>query len=450
MSSSGDGTTIDERFLDTLPDGAFTVDREWRITAFNQAAERITGFSRDEVVGRPCREVFRSSICQEGCGIQRAVRSGEPVMMRCLSIGTASGARVPVCISAGVLRDEQGEIVGAIETFRELSRIERVETTCPEPGLPGFVGNSPPVSRLFHLVRLVAATDSTALIEGESGTGKELVARAIHGLSRRGDKPLVAVNCGALPDTLLESELFGHRAGSFTDARRDKPGRFEVANGGTILLDEIGEVSPALQLRLLRVLQEREIEPLGSTRPVRVDVRILAATNRDLFERVERGLFRRDLFYRINVVRIPVPPLRERLEDLPLLVDAYLRHLNDAGGRQIDGVSPEAMEILLAYDYPGNVRELQNILEHAAVFCTDGVVLPQHLPEHLSHVRPVARPLADPVQSLQRSLILSALARHRGNRRATAKELGIHPTTLWRRAQRLGIDLPDEDGRTSS
>ena len=451
QGSFGTGLISGLDLLDGLPDGVFTVDREWRITGFNRAAEQITGLSRDQAIGRHCSEVFQSSICHEGCGVRRAIETGQPVMMRALSISTAGSTRTPVCISAAVLRNELGEVIGAVETFRELARIERVEGPAgPEQGLPGFVGRSPAISRLFHLVPRVAATDSTALIEGESGTGKELVARAIHRLSRRGDKPLVVVNCGALPDTLLESELFGHRAGSFTDARKNKPGRFEIADGGTIFLDEIGEVSPALQLRLLRVLQEREIEPLGSTSPVPVNVRILAATNRDLTEQVESGLFRRDLFYRINVVRIEVPPLRERREDLPLLVDAYIHKLNECREKKIDGVSPEAMEILLSHHYPGNVRELQNILEHASIFCTDGVILPDQLPESLVRHRPTAAKPVDPVMSLQRNLILSALARHHGNRQAAAEELGIHPTTLWRRAQRLGIELPEKDGRSSS
>ncbi|MCL4812925.1 MAG: sigma 54-interacting transcriptional regulator [Vicinamibacteraceae bacterium] len=450
MADFGDDHRSVDSLLDSLPDGAFTVDREWRITAFNKAAERITGLSRAEVVGRPCHDVLQSSICRDGCGIRRALASGDSVMLRSLTIATRDGTRVPICISAGVVRDQGGEVVGAIETFRELARIETIDELRAQQAIPGFVGSSPIIAQLFHLVGLVAATDSTALIEGESGTGKELVAHAIHQLSHRATRPLVAVDCGALPDTLLESELFGHRAGSFTDARRDKPGRFEVADGGTLFLDEIGEVSPALQLRLLRVLQEREIEPLGSTKPVRVDVRILAATNRDLYQRVEQGFFRRDLFYRLNVVTITVPPLRERLEDLPLLIDAFLHKLNEKRTRRIDGVSPEVMAILLAHDYPGNVRELHNILEHAAIFCTEGVILPRHLPHRLAHVQPPAATQVDPVSALQRSLIVSALGRNHGNRRAAARELGIHPTTLWRRAQRLGIALPEEDGRSSS
>jgi len=439
-----------QHVLESLADGIFTVDRQWRVTSFNRAAERITGLAREQVLGRPCHEVFRANVCQNGCGLRRAIESGQSVMMRSLHIQGARGERIPISISAAVLRDERGEIVGAIESFRDVSRIESASIDPPPGRLPHMVGASPAMRRVFELTPCVAETDSTVLIEGESGTGKELVARAIHELSERRDKPLVTVNCGALPDTLLESELFGHKAGSFTDARRDRMGRFEQAHGGTLFLDEIGDVSPALQARLLRVLQERVIDPLGGTRPVKVDVRVLAATNRNLAEMVDAGLFRRDLYYRINVIKITVPPLRERRDDVPLLVDAFVARLNNGGGRELEGVSAEAMEILLAHDYPGNVRELQNVLEHAAVLCRRGVILPGHLPDYLQLVRPARGAAPDPVEALQRSLILSALERHRGNRRAAAKELGIHPTTLWRRAQRLGIELPEQDGRSSA
>jgi PAS domain S-box-containing protein len=343
--------------VEQLADGVFTVDRDWRITSFNRAAEEMTGFRRDQVLGRVCREVFQASICKHGCALQRAVASGHPVLMRSLYISNARGERMPISVSASVLRDERGELVGAIESFRDVSCVETAPTGVAVQRLPNMVGESPAMQGVYELTPCVAETDSTVLIEGESGTGKELVARAIHALSSRCDRPMVAVNCGALPDTLLESELFGHKAGAFTDARRDKPGRFEQAQGGTIFLDEIGDISPALQARLLRVLQERVVDPVGGTRPLKVDVRVIAATNRDLAALVEAGSFRRDLYYRINVIKITVPPLRERREDLPLLVDAFVARLNDSPARQIEGISPEVMEILLGYDYPGNVRE---------------------------------------------------------------------------------------------
>jgi transcriptional regulator with PAS, ATPase and Fis domain len=263
---------------------------------------------------------------------------------------------------------------------------------------------------------------------------------------------MVVVNCGSMPDTLLESELFGYKAGAFTDARRDRMGRFELANGGTLFLDEIADVSPALQAKLLRVLQERVVDPLGGSRSVKVDVRVIAASNRNLSEMVTAKAFRLDLFYRLNVIKILVPPLRARLEDLPLLVDAFVARLNRIGARAIEGVAPEVMNILLAHDFPGNVRELQNILEHASILCRGGVILPRCLPDYLQGAPPVGPGAAGPedaMDALQKSLLLCALERHHGNRRAAAEELGIHPTTLWRRAQKLGVNLPEEDGRSS-
>ena len=438
-----------DRVLDSVADGVFTVDAEWRITSFNRAAEAITGMSREEVLGRSCREVFRSSACDCVCGLRRAIANGTQVLMRAIYIHDAGGERVPVCISASILRDEDGNFIGGVQSFRDLTLIESVRQDIPEHclGLPGIVGHSPAMQRIADLVPIVAESDSTVLIEGESGTGKELVARALHELSSRRCRPLVAVSCGAIPDTLLESELFGYRAGAFTDARRDKPGKFELADGGTLFLDEIGEVSPALQVRLLRVLQERVVEPLGGTRSVPVDVRIVAATNRRLAELTEGGGFRPDLYYRLNVVRIHLPPLRERREDIPLLVDAMLCELNGGRDAPLEGVSPDAMRVLLEHRFPGNVRELRNILEHASVMCREGVVLPEHLPEELGGHRPPSGATTDPVELLQRELIARALERHHGNRKEAARELGMHVTTLWRQARRLGLVLPESDGR---
>ncbi|HSN56943.1 MAG TPA: sigma 54-interacting transcriptional regulator, partial [Candidatus Sulfomarinibacteraceae bacterium] len=389
----------DADILDSVADGVFTVDTEWRITSFNRAAERITGLSREAVLGRRCSEVFAASICDSGCGLRRAMTNGRSVLMRAIYIRNLAGERLPVCVSASVLRDRDGNVIGGVETFRDLSLIESVRQDVPEScvGLPGIVGHSPAMQRIAALVPIVAESDSTVLIEGESGTGKELVARALHELSGRRRHPLVTVNCGAIPDTLLESELFGYRAGAFTDARRDKAGRFELADRGSLFLDEIGEVSPALQVRLLRVLEERVVEPLGGTAAVPVDVRIIAATNRRLTELMEAGSFRHDLYYRLNVVRIHLPPLRERREDIPLLVDAMLADLNRNRETPLDAVAPDTMRILVEHRFPGNVRELRNILEHASIMCREGVVLPEHLPEELGG-RPPTTGSTDPVE----------------------------------------------------
>ena len=452
VGSSLKGKTIDceraQAVLDCVADGVFTVDTDWRITFFNRAAEQITGMRREDVMGRPCCDVFQSSICQYGCGLRRAMDTGRPVLMRAIYIPNSKGERIPVNLSASVLRDSEGRVVGGVETFRDLSLMEVFrDERSSEGARAGIVGNGVAMQRVFDLLPIVAESDSTVLIEGESGTGKEILARAIHELSPRRNHPLITVNCGAIPDTLLESELFGHKAGAFTDARRDRPGKFELADGGTIFLDEVGDVSPALQARLLRVLQERTIEPLGGTRPVDVNVRVIAATNKKIADLVERGLFRRDLFYRINVVRMTLPPLRDRREDIPALVDHMIARLNEQHRREIDGVSPEVMNVLMSHPFRGNVRELQNIVEHASVLRSKGVIQLEHLPEELWPAGTNDPRRDAPVDVLHGQLILAALERNRWNRRAAADELGIHPTTLWRRARRLGLSMPAQDGR---
>ena len=299
------------------------------------------------------------------------------------------------------------------------------------------------MQRLFDILPHVAESDSTVLIEGESGTGKEVLARAIHSLGSRQNKPLVTLSCGALPDTLLESELFGYKAGAFTDARKDKPGRFAMAEGGTIFLDEIGDVSPALQLRLLRVLEERTFEPLGATESVKADVRVVAATNRSLADLVKAGTFRQDLYYRINVVRLSLPPLRRRREDIPLLMEHFIARFSRLQDRDIAGVSPEVLQILMTHDYPGNVRELENIIEHAFVLCRGSFILPDHLPESLGRTGGPESPSRSRVlREMEGGLLYETLRRNGWNRRVTAKELGIHKTTLWRKIKRFGLDVP--------
>ncbi|MEO0069652.1 MAG: sigma-54 dependent transcriptional regulator [candidate division WOR-3 bacterium] len=314
-----------------------------------------------------------------------------------------------------------------------------------------LVGESQALNQVRNLVNKVAPSDATILITGESGTGKELVARMIHRASPRGQKPFVVMHAAALPETLLESELFGYKAGAFTDARKDKPGRFALAEGGTIFLDEIGEISPAMQVRLLRVLQERMYEPLGGTESVKTNVRVVVATNRNLAQLVEEGKFRSDLYYRINVVRLTLPPLRERKEDIPLLVEHFITEDNHLRVKAITGVTPETMQILMAHNYPGNVRELENIIEHAFVVCEGGLIEPTHLPEFLKpsdlSVAP-APSTALTLKELEKQFILETLRRHNWNRLAAARALGIHKTTLFRKIKSLGLKLPQTDGRS--
>lgn len=309
------------------------------------------------------------------------------------------------------------------------------------------------MQKIFALLPQIAESDSTVLIEGETGTGKEVLARVIHDLSLRKESSFVAINCGALPDTLLESELFGYKAGAFTNATKDKPGYFNAASGGTILFDELGETSPAFQVKLLRVLEEKEFQPLGSVEKQIADVRIIAATNRDLSLQVEEGGFRRDLFYRINIVRVQLPALRDRKEDIPLLIERFIAKMNRVRGKAIAGIDDQALELLMQHEYPGNIRELENIIEHAFVLCSQGQIGIHHLPAHLERcLTPVKKDyfsIQSAVQSTEAEIIFSALQRNGFNRVAAAKELGIHKSTLFRKIKKFHIDLPEIDGRSS-
>jgi PAS domain S-box-containing protein len=441
-----------EVILDSVADGVFTVNEDWVITFFNRAAEGITGVLREEAVGSPCCEVFRANICEGECALRQTMESGKPVVSKPIYIINATGGRVPVSISTAILKDDKGRIIGGVETFRDLSVTEELRKELKSRyTFEDIVSKNLEILRMLDVLPDIARSDSTVLIEGESGTGKELFAKALHNLSGRRSKPLVCVNCGALPDTLLESELFGYKAGAFTDAKKDKPGRFALAEGGTIFLDEIGDISAALQAKLLRVLQEKIYEPLGAVKEARADVRVIAATNKNLDRLVGEGLFRQDLYYRINVIRIAIPPLRERREDIPLLIEHFISRFNKLMGKNISQLSPEALHVLMSYDFPGNVRELENIIEHAFVLCSGDIVEPRHLPEKL---RPkssfgTARKAARSLKALEANFILDALSRNKWNRKATARELGIHKTTLHRKIRLLRIPLPKKDGRSS-
>lgn len=437
--------------LDSINEGVFTVDRDWRITSFNRAAERITGVRRQDAMGRPCWEVFRASICEHNCALRRTLASGRPATGAAASIFSAAGERIPIRISTALLTGADGALMGGVETFQDLRPVEQLKKEIESRySFEDLVGRSPAMRDLFETLPLIADSSSTVLIEGASGTGKELVARAIHNLSPRRKKRFVAVNCAALPDTLLESELFGYKAGAFTDARRDKPGRFALADGGTLLLDEIGDISAAMQVRLLRVLQERCIEPLGATEPVKVDVRVLAATNRDLAQRVREGGFREDLYYRVRVIHLKLPLLKERREDIPLLVESLVSKLNRLQGKEVAGLSEAALARLMEHDYPGNVRELENILEQAFVLCRGGLIEVEHLPPELRPPAPAMSPVGatGSLRSMEKLLVEAALRKHRGHRANAARELGIDPSTLYRKMKSLEIQPPAGDGRS--
>ena len=441
-----------DSILESLSDGVFTVDQDWHVSSFNRAAELITGISRDEAIGRRCSDVFRASMCETGCALRHTMDTGSKLINETTFIINSDGKRIPISVSTALLRDEHGAIVGGAETFRDLSLIEELRTQIRGRYQVGeIVSRSAAMRRLLEMLPRIAGSESSILLQGETGTGKELVARALHGLSARRDGPFVAVNCGALPDTLLESELFGYKAGAFTGATRDKPGRFACARGGTLFLDEIGEMSPALQVRLLRVLQEKQFDPLGATRTEEVNLRVITATNRDLAAQVEGGAFRQDLYYRIKVVRLELPPLRRRREDIPLLVQEFIGSFNAVQNKQVTGMSPDALGVLTAHDYPGNVRELKNIIEHAFVLLGEGQIELAHLPAELVPIstRPLGgHKLCALTKALEARAIREALERNGGSRQGAAQELGLHKSTFFRKVRRLGIHLPEQDGRS--
>lgn len=441
---------MQDQVLDCVPDGVFTVNAEWRITFFNRAAEQITGIKRSEALGRQCCDVFRASICESACALKQTLVTRRPVVNKVVYIINAKGERIPISISTAALKDAAGRTIGGVESFRDLRLVTELRQEAEQQdSFSDIIGRSAVMRKLFDVLPAVAESDSTVLIEGPSGTGKELFARAIHQLSRRRQKRFVALNCGALPDTLLESELFGYKAGAFTDARRDKPGRFALAEQGSIFLDEIGDISPAMQTRLLRVLQERVYEPLGGVESVRCDVRVIAASNRSLSALVKERRFREDLFYRVHVVQLELPPLRERREDLPLLIDHFVARFNRLKSRDIAGVSDAVLSRLMDYEFPGNVRELENVIEHAFVLCRGGLIEMPHLPPHL---RPPDEGRGGPpsgltLVGLERWTIRHALLRNKGNRAAAARELGIDVSTLFRKIRAMDSTGADAGGQ---
>jgi PAS domain S-box-containing protein len=427
--------------LESISDGVFTVDAQWQITSFNRAAEIITGVKRSEAIGQLCSDVFRCSMCESACALQQTLKTRRPVIGRTGFIITAEGRRVPISVSTAVLTDESGKVTGGAETFRDLSEVEALrEELAGRRHLGNMTSRSPLMQRVFEVLPAVAPSPSTVLITGETGTGKELLARSLHELSPRVKGPFVAVNCGALPDTLLESELFGYKAGAFTGATRDKPGRIAAAAGGTLFLDEIGEMSLSMQVRLLRVLQERVYEPLGGNRSEKADIRVVAATHRDLAALVKSGDFREDLYYRVNVIRVELPPLRSRREDIPELAAEFIARQNLLQHKQITGISPEALSLLMAHAWPGNIRELENVIERAAILTGNGEIGIALLPVELTGYRPgEGHALRQARSTAERETLLAALERNGFNRTAAARELGIHKSTLFRRLNALEI-----------
>lgn len=433
-----------EIILDSIADGVFTIDLDWNITSFNAAAEKITGIDRKDAVGKKCFDVLKANVCQRACPLKKSIKTGKENIDVMVNIMDSRGEVVPISITTAILKNEKNSIIGGVETFRDLSAIEKLKKEITRRyTYEDIISKNHLILGILDYLPDVARSDSSVVIEGASGTGKELIARAIHNLGHRKDGPFIAVNCAALPETLLESELFGYVKGAFTDAKKNKPGRYALAEGGTLFLDEIGDIPTPLQVKLLRVLQEGEYEPLGAVRPVKADVRIISASNKDLLQLVNEGKFREDLYYRLNVVKIRLPALKDRREDIPLLIDHFIEMFNLKKGKSVSGVSPEASDILMRYDYPGNVRELENIIEHAFVLChgrlIDAGCLPGEVVRSAKRGRRAKIRVRDYLQETEAQMIVRVLEKHGGNRTRTAEELGIDTSTLWRKMKKLGL-----------
>jgi two-component system response regulator HydG len=445
-----------ETVIDTMMDGLMVVDPEGTIIAINKAMETITGYSKDELVGQSCA-ILDCDACfgtrAEGYDKYCALFKEGHVSRRKCMLRKKDGKPLYVNKNAAVLKDSDGMVIGGVETLTDLTEVvtkERVisrlrRELSGEDGFHGILGKSSAMRQVFDLISSSAQSEAPVVIYGESGTGKELVASAIHKLGPRCKAPFIKVNCAALSESLLESELFGHVKGAFTGADRTRMGRFEAANGGDIFLDEIGDLPLSTQVKLLRVLQEKEIEKVGDHRPVKIDVRILAATNKDLNRLMEEGRFREDLYYRIGVIPIILPPLQERREDIPLLVETFLNRIRLKTDKPITGMSREALDLLFRYDWPGNVRELINVIEYSFVLCHEGEIMPNHLPARVTgdQTRLTSRRRAQQRQSgdQEKKRILEALEATGGNQSKAAEILGISRVTLWKRLKTFDIQV---------
>lgn len=434
-----------EDIFNSRIEGTFTIDNQWNVTSFNDAAVDITGYKKSEAIGEKCWNIFRSSLCRNGCHMERTMQKGVPTIGNELEILTNQGKRVPIRVNSGILRNNKNEKMGAVETFIDISEIKNLSEHLSEKYEFGnIVGRSKQMEKVFSLFESVSQTDSSVLITGESGTGKELVARAIHLNSPRKNGPFIALNCSAFAESLIESELFGHEEGAFTGAVKQKIGRFELAQGGTLFLDEIGDISIPVQTKLLRVLDTKQFERVGGNKSINMDARIIVATNKDLNEEIKAGRFREDLLYRINVMNIHLPPLRERLDDLPLLIEYFIRNFNEKFNKSISSVSADAYNLIANYDWPGNIRELENVIEHSFILCDDNTIKVEHLPERLKN-KAVKSPVTQiantdkPLANAEKETIINLLEKHDWVKKKVADELNINPSTLWRKMKKYGI-----------
>ncbi len=424
-------------------EGTFTIDHDWIVTSFNSSAEKITGYQKKEAIGKKCWEIFNSSLCRNGCHMEQTMHKGKSTIGNELEIIRKDERRVPIRVNSAILINNENEKIGAVETFIDISEIKNLSEHLDEKyKFENIVGRSHEIQYVISIIENVSQTDSSALITGESGTGKELVARAIHLNSSRRTGPFVAVNCSAFAESLIESELFGHEKGAFTGAVKSKMGRFETANGGTLFLDEIGDLSMNIQTKLLRVLETKEIERVGSNKTIKIDTRILAATNKDLEKEIEAGKFREDLFYRINVINVHLPPLRERKDDLHILIHHFLEKFREKFGKKIDQFSSPAFETLLEYNWPGNIRELENVIEHCFILCDGNIIQQEHLPARIKKAVEDNHKSISPNENIdqaEKQIITNTLKKNSGSRKQTAEDLGIDPSTLWRKMKKFGL-----------
>jgi len=435
-----------DAILNSIADGVVVLGLNHRILFINRAAKEILGKvgAEDFFKSGKCSEIIGHTGCSFDCLINRTIKSREHLYNYEVTLERGDKL-LTLSINTSLLKDESGSIIGGIEIFRDVSLIKELKDEIKgKYSFNNIVGKNYRMHEVYELLKEVAPTRATVLIEGETGTGKELIANAIHHNSPRAEGPFIKVNCAALSEGLLESELFGHVKGAFTGAINDRAGRFELAGGGTLFLDEVGDITPHTQVKLLRVLQEGEFERVGGIKTIKVDVRVITATNKDLKALVDRGAFREDLFYRLKVVPIRLPALRERKDDIPLLVRHFIDKFNREMSMEVRHISPAAMELLMEYEYPGNIRELEHIIEHAFVRCQGNTVSPEHLPKDLQAKAAVERVLntEEPLKSLEREMILKSLHETKWKYNETARMLKMSRTTLWRRMKDLRIEKP--------
>jgi PAS domain S-box-containing protein len=433
---------FNEEILNSLAEGVLTVDQDFKISFFNKAAEQITGYTKNEVIGQFCKYVFKCELCISKCPIGIVLESGEDLYEHNSSIEIKNGKKKSIRLNAAILKNINEDPIGGVISFRDLNELMEFDShKISSSSFWGIIGHGKAMKEIFTLIQEIEESDATVLIQGESGTGKELVANAIQATSLRKEKQFLKINCSVFPQNLLASELFGHVKGSFTDAVKDRPGRFEIANGGTIFLDEVAEMSPQTQIQLLRVLQEGTFERVGESITHKTDVRVIAATNINVNKALEEGKLREDLFYRLNVIPVHVPPLRERKEDIPYLVKHFIHEYSKIYKKNILDIDNNALEIFIDYSWPGNVRELENAIEYLIVRGKDGKNISiNYLPSNfLSKFKTSNTQAIHDLKRDNTSQLVKLLEKHHWNKTKVAQELGIGRTTLWRILKNLSV-----------